>query len=753
MTLKERLQTFGRVITGKSIDPTVVEVVKEVEAKKKQVMGGFLDFGVNPLSDETTVSTKLLEANKGWVYRNNDVIAQEVATIEFELYRVRTVRDEVIYDQIRNHPVLDALDKFNEFTSATDGFYITQSHRKLTGDAFWYVDKAGLKINAIYILPPDKVTIDLGKVAGSQRVIQSYTYKDTVKGEPIEETYKPEDIIHFKIPNPKNFYRGKSAVEAAAAAIDTDNLAIEANMKLFERGLIANFMLSTDKSLTPDQLKQLHSEFRNTYGGIQNAYKVPILGSGLKAENLQMSNRDAQYLEQQEWLRDKICSIFGNPKSIITTDDVNRANADSTILNWKRTTIRSNMKGICDTLNEFLLPLYGNNLLLGFEDPVEEDENEEIEQVVKLKNADIITINEAREELDYDPVEGGDEHGFQRTERQTQAVREVVPNSLRHVNRSRVLRKSGAYKSIEDFIETKKKIKPVAKQIVDKNRKKQVVGVSYKSFSKEQAERYYNKQISIVATAEKLFEDKVSSFITKMVEKAIQAVPNEVQDMQQKQLINEADLLMQAQFDFTPLLMEVAMAAGTEAINLINADVPFTPLNIRKEVEAQVKAFAGSMIETDRDKIIDAIVSGVQRGDSIPAIADAIRSDFANFTKMQTERIVRTEVLRTSQLASIDAWKQTGVVVGKQWLVSPGADEQCKVYDGKVVSLKGKFYDTSEFANGNPPIHPNCRCVLLPILEGERANKVTLHNKKLEEELQEAMAYIKDLEELVNDEA
>lgn len=170
-------------------------------------MGGFLEFGGNELTTETTVSGKLLAANKGWVYRNNDVIAKEVANIEFELFRMNLKGGEIVYDPIIQHPLLDILDQFNEFTSSSDGFYITQSHRKLAGDAFWFVDGQGTNIKGIYLLQPDKVTINLGKIAGNNKVIESYTYKDTIKGEQVEVTYAPEDIIHFKIPNPANYYR------------------------------------------------------------------------------------------------------------------------------------------------------------------------------------------------------------------------------------------------------------------------------------------------------------------------------------------------------------------------------------------------------------------------------------------------------------------------------------------------------------------------------------------------------------------
>jgi len=723
--MKINLPIIGEVRTGKDAKQDVVEVIKEVQSKAKSITGGFLDFSTRDLVDETQVSSKVLEANKGWVYRNNDVIAKEVASIEFELYKVRTVRDEVVYERIYSHPLLDALDKFNEFTSAYDGFYTTQSHRKLAGDAFWYVERTGLQINNIFILPPDKIKIDLGKAEGSQRIIQGYTYKDTIKGEPIEVKYTPDEIIHFRVPDPKNFYRGKSAVMAAADAIDTDTMAVEANKKLFERGLIAQLMLTTEKSLTDEQLKQLHSEFRNTYGGVQNAYKVPIFGGGIKPENVQMSNKDAQFLEQQEWLRDKIMVIFGNTKAVMgITDDVNRASAEASLLSWYRSTVRPDMKGITDTLNEFLVPLYGDNLLLGFCDPVEEDESGHVEEVKALKDADIITTNEAREELGYDPVKGGDLLNSQRPT--------DVPPALRYVNTRRVVNKAKA-KAVE-YSRIKAMAKPIAKQII---KSKKTDEKFTPRIMPEKLVKYFDRQKEIRTTAEKVFADKVASFIDRLVDKALDNMPNEVADMQKKKLWDDDELITEATIDFEPILTQVATQSGIEAMKLVAEERVYKPYDIRKVVQARVEKFAESMVKTDKDRIINIITDGVRNGDGIPKISGSIREAFDS--QAQAIMVTRTETAFAQSSAQMDAWKQSGVVEGKEWVVNDPCP-QCEPYDGEIVGLNKNFYDSSEFADGDPPLHPNCECALAPVVDLEFEQSVRnvgadIKVKRLEDKL------------------
>lgn len=713
--MKFRLPIVGEVKINEA--PEIKEVIK---AANKDIFGSFLDF---PSSSTTSVSSKLLQANRGWVYRNNDVIAKEVATIEFELYTTRIVGEEIQYKQITSHALLDALDRFNDFTDASTGFYTTQSHKKLTGNAYWYIDGSGTNVQAIYILMPDKVTIKLGKTAGSQVEIDSYEYNDNIEGKKVAEVYSPDEVIHFKAPNPENYLRGLGAVEAAAADIDLDVLATKANMAMFKRGLIANFILATDNSLNPDQLKQLRAEFKSAYSGIDNAYKVPILSGGLKPESIQVTNKDMEFMALQTWTRDKIMSIFGNtPAALGIIDDVNRANSESTLDHWRKTTVRAEMKQITDTLNEFLVPRFGKNLILGFKELVQDDKLTDIKTMI---DENVITPNEAREILGYDPIEGGD------TLREGLKVPIVpeIPKALRYVDRQKMLRKAGAYKEVDKYKAARRITDKLARKILTK--KSQV--------DPKISQVYYSKQIKLVEAAEHIFQQKVEKFINRLIEKAISNVPHVAEAMQNKSLFNDDDEVNQAVVDFMPILLELSAAAGTEALHLIHSDRPYIT-KLRSLIEQRVKLFATSMVQTDKEKLIDIIAEGITEGQSIPQIRNNIVDKFETYSKSQAERITRTEVLRVSNQSAIDAWTQSGEVEGKQWLTAPGADEECAVYEGQIVwDLAGSFYSSeSEFEDGDPPLHPNCRCVILPVTSNDKSltpqsRKELNYNKRIKE--------------------
>lgn len=756
-------------------------IVKTVKEKSKSVGAGVFGFNNGTgLSNYKTVSDRLLKANEGWVYKNNDVIAKEVGAIEFELFTSRVVGGDIVLTPILSHPLLEALDRFNEFTSSSDGFYTISSHKNLTGDAFVWVNGQGVNIQALYILAPDKIELQFGEWQGGQRLITGYKFTDTVETRK-EETYPAEDVVHFKLPNPGNPYRGKSKVEAAAEEIDTYNLAREANKNFFKRGMITNFFLSTDKALTEEQTVSITNKLNSAYRGAQNAFKVMVMSGGLKPEPIQASNRDSQFIDQMKYLRDVIMSVFGNTPSVLgIVEDVNRANAEAGILNWKRSTIKPEMQAITDTLNEFLVPRFGDNLILGFKDPVPEDRDSKVTEAVQLVGSKIITQNEARESLGYDAVqdEGADELN-RPIPPQLQINEEELPKSVQNINYKAVFRRNGAYDKLIKWKQLKEAAKPIARTIINGRKKKDTKEpVRYHPrFTNEVVMEHYAKQMHVIDANEDIFADKVKKFIDSIVEKAVSNIPDEIADMKQKALIDEEDEIARAVIDFTPLLNDVALLSGQQALSLIGDNSPYISRSLRPSIEKRVKLFAQSMLETDQAKITDMIAKGLADGSSVANIQKQITDEFEQYSRMQAERITRTEVLRASNVGTLDAFEQSDVVVGKQWLTA-GATDECAQYEGKVeYNLKGNFFaPDNEFQDGDPPLHPNCRCTLLPVLEGDKAympetimqrdisekrikeleeqvDKRTKAYKELKKQKEDVDKYVKGLEEIVDEES
>lgn len=356
-----------------------------------------------------------------------------------------------------------------------------------------------------------------------------------------------------------------------------------------------------------------------------------------------------------------------------------------------------------------------------------------------------------------------------------------LPDSLKTINVKAILRKRGIYTKLRINREMKEQMKPLARKAIEgkKKPKQPKKPQIYAQFTNDQAKEYWEKQIHIVEVIEAKFDHKIQQFINKMVTGFLKHLESEISEKTIKKINtkgyfddNEDALLTEAQLDFTPLLMDQAVLAGQEAYKLIRSKDIYLPDQIRATVADNVKRFTQSMLDTDRDKLINIISQGLDDGKSVPEIRSAIQADFeGEYTKMQAQRITRTEVLRASNQATLDAYEQSGVVEGKQWLTA-GAVDECAEYEGQIESLGGNFYsDTSDFADGDPPLHPNCRCVLLPVLIGEKAyapqpnkelykrveelegqiDKRTKAYKELKSERIDDQAYIKALEKYLGD--
>lgn len=304
-----------------------------------------------------------------------------------------------------------------------------------------------------------------------------------------------------------------------------------------------------------------------------------------------------------------------------------------------------------------------------------------------------------------------------------------VPPALKSIDVKAILRRRGIYdKQIKN-----KKLKEAARPLAEKllKKKSQPIPIIKASeprkfihFTNDEALSYWRKQIHTVEINEAKFEKKVEQFIMKMVNGYLTHLDSEIGTTKSlikktKGYFDEVDdeLQTSAQIDFAPILLAQAKASGQEAYLATGLRGTYNPDEYRKVIRENIDKFTASMIETDKEKLTSIISNGISAGYSIPEIRGQIQNDFESYSKTQASRITRTEVLRASNQASIDAYQQSGVVEAKQWLTA-GATDECSQYEGQIVTLNDGFYgETNEFADGDPPLHPNCRCVVLPVVE------------------------------------
>jgi SPP1 gp7 family putative phage head morphogenesis protein len=155
------------------------------------------------------------------------------------------------------------------------------------------------------------------------------------------------------------------------------------------------------------------------------------------------------------------------------------------------------------------------------------------------------------------------------------------------------------------------------------------------------------------------------------------------------------------------------------------------------KLEAQAIKFSIATNETTEIAVREAIISGFSEGLAIPEITKRVDAVFDYADKVRSQMIAQTEMARAANYGAISAYKQSGVVEGKEWLTAE--DEKvcphCNDMDNQVEDLNTAFFnlgvaqtvqleDGSELRSENnylaveaAPLHPRCRCTILPVIK------------------------------------
>jgi len=121
-------------------------------------------------------------------------------------------------------------------------------------------------------------------------------------------------------------------------------------------------------------------------------------------------------------------------------------------------------------------------------------------------------------------------------------------------------------------------------------------------------------------------------------------------------------------------------------------------------------------IDTDtREGIKDLVTQALDEGWSNDKLAEALQDD-SEFSDARAENIARTETARADVQGNLAGYKASGVVESKQWLTAPDCCDLCQELDKEVVGLNEQF---SNGGGDGAPLHPQCRCDVIPVLSNE----------------------------------
>ncbi len=671
---------------------------------------------------------------RGWVFGAVNAIAEEYSSIDLRLMKNNKNGDK---EQVFDHPADKLLNYVNEGFTRDLLFFRLGANLELEGKEYWLILRNGLnQPGEIMPLQPWRVKILLDEY----NTIIGYRYNG---GNGTSYTFAPDQIVMFRNFNPKDDYEGMSTLEAARLPAETDEAA-----KLYDRQFMRNFarpdvILKFDTTLTKEQKAKLKEQWKQEYGGPRNAGKMLIAPKGMEVDTFNVNHADMEYVEKRKYTRDEILGIFKVPKIMLgVTEDINRATADAAIYIFQRLNTIPKMRRAASFLTEFYLPLFADTEGMYYEigNKPTEDPIVTAEYYSSGINNGWLSVNEVRRAESRPEVENGDQLfiGFglspfadvaKEMKRPLPPVKpEVKSVTIEDVAKSfsDVFGKSlkARTKHIEEADEDKEDLPAPQETPQQRNRKDPEFETKGQARTAKQDELLKPFEDQYKAAAEGLFEDQKK--------RAIAALKKS--DVGKSSFKKKADILdpnqeIKLTIDiFAPLFKELAKVAGDQALQDVGVDNPFDTDLAAEFIRKNALRFAKELTTKTATDLRNLIAAGVSQGETINELTARI-SEYSGFGEARAETIARTETIRGGAQSDLEAWKQSGVVSKAIWYTAldERVDPDCEFLHGNEVDLGAEFLSEDQLLEfglepygggvNAPPLHPNCRCVLLPVVD------------------------------------
>jgi HK97 family phage portal protein len=266
------------------------------------------------------------------------------------------------------HPALMLWNKPNPFYTSSLFVESSQQYIDLTGECFWILGRSPMSTMPLelWMVRPDKMEV----VPSAEDFIAGYIYKG-----PNDEKIPLEvdQVIHIKMPNPMDPYRGLGPVQALMTDLQAVAAAAQYNRNFFTNDASPGGVIEMDVRLSDAEWTEFVERWRSQHQGVSNAHRVATLEQGAKWKDVGFSMRDMQFSELRSVSREVIREAFAMHGHMLgLTEDINRANAEAAEDVFARWTLVPRLDRIKDALNHQLLPLFGSSgqgVEFDFDDP------------------------------------------------------------------------------------------------------------------------------------------------------------------------------------------------------------------------------------------------------------------------------------------------------------------------------------------------------------------------------------------------
>jgi HK97 family phage portal protein len=331
-------------------------------------------------------------------YQAINKIAEAVASVHWVAFRGET--------EVTQSPALDLINNPNPMQSGRDFIEAKIGYLMISGNSYDERIMVSNQPRELYTHRPDRMKV----VPGPNGTPKAYIYEVNSRRVtwPVDENGN-SDIRHMKLFNPLNDWYGQAPVEAAAYAIDQHNEAMKWVQALLQNSARPSGALVSGEGLTDEQYNRLKAQMEGQYQGGGNAGRPMLLEGGLDWKEMGLSPTDMGIVEAKHSAARDICLAFGVPPQLLgIPGDNTYSNYSEARLSFWEDTIVPLVDRLAQEFTAFIGEPFGVEIRADMDQiPAIVDKRRTLWEMVNAST--VLTINEKREAMGYDPIDGGDQ--------------------------------------------------------------------------------------------------------------------------------------------------------------------------------------------------------------------------------------------------------------------------------------------------------------------------------------------------------
>ena len=332
-------------------------------------------------------------------YQAINKIAEAVSSVRWVAYRGET--------EVTQSPALDLINNPNPMQSGREFIEAKIGYLMISGNSYDERIMISGKPREMYTHRPDRMKV----VPGPNGTPKAYIYEvasSRVTWQ-VDEVGK-SDIRHMRLFNPLNDWYGQAPVEAAAYAIDQHNEAMKWVQALLQNSARpSGALVSKGEALTDEQYNRLKAQMEMQYQGGANAGRPMLLEGGLDWKEMGLSPTDMGVIDSKNSAARDISLAFGVPPQLLgIPGDNTYSNYSEARLSFWEDTIIPLVDRLAEEFTAFIGEPYGVEIRADMDQiPAIVDKRRALWEMVNTST--VLTINEKREAMGYDPIAGGDQ--------------------------------------------------------------------------------------------------------------------------------------------------------------------------------------------------------------------------------------------------------------------------------------------------------------------------------------------------------